>query len=85
MVGIPSLLRDLTGGKSSLTVAGNTVREVVENLDGLYPGIRERLCEGSRLRPSVAVVVDGHNSTLKLRHKLDEGSEVHFVVAISGG
>ncbi len=85
VVGIPSLLRELTGGKSSLTVQGNTVREVVDNLDGLYPGIRERLCDGERLRPSFAVVVDGETSTLKLRHKLDEASEVHFVVAISGG
>lgn len=85
VAGIPSLLRELTDGKSSLTVEGNTVREVVENLDALYPGLKARLCDGERLRPTISVVVDGQVSTLKLRHQLNEGSEVHFVVAISGG
>jgi len=85
IAGIPSLLRELTGGKSSLTIHGNTVGEVVENLEALYPGIKERLCDGERLRPSISVVVDGETSALKLRHQLDEASEVHFVVAISGG
>jgi len=79
------LLRELTAGVDSLKIEGSTVREVVENLDALYPGVKERLCDGERLRPSISVVVDGETSTLKLRHQLNEASEVHFVVAISGG
>jgi len=79
------LLRELTAGKDSLKVEGSTIREVVENLDALYPGLKERLCDGERLRPSISVVVDGETSALKLRHQLNETSEVHFVVAISGG
>jgi len=66
-------------------VEGDTVRQVIENLEVLYPGIKERLCDGDRLRPSIAIVVDGHTSTLKLRQPLDESSEVHFVISISGG
>ena len=85
VVGIPSLLRELTAGKNLLTVEGHTVREVVDNLDARYPGIKERLCDGERLRPTISVVVDGETSARKLRHSLDEASEVHFVVAISGG
>jgi molybdopterin converting factor small subunit len=85
VVGIPSLLRELTGGKASISVNGETVRDVIENLERLHPGIKDRLCDGERLRPSISVVVDGHASTLKLRHRLNESSEVHFVVAISGG
>lgn len=85
VVGIPSLLRELTAGKNYLTVEGDTVREVVENLEALYPGIRDRLCDGERLRPSISVVVDGETSALKLHHQLNDASEVHFVVAISGG
>ena len=64
---------------------GETVRQVVDNLEKLYPGIKDRLCEDDRLRPSISIVVDGHTSTLKLRHRLQESSEVHFVIAISGG
>lgn len=85
VVGIPSLLRELTGGQSSITVAGDTVRDVIDNLERLHPGIKDRLCDGDHLRPSIAVVVDGATSTLKLRHRLSESSEIHFVIAISGG
>ena len=85
VVGIPSLLRDLTNGERSLAVEGVTIRDVIDNLDRIYPGIKDRLCEDDHLRPSIAIVVDGHTSTLKLRHNLRESSEVHFVISISGG
>ena len=64
---------------------GDTVHQAIDNLEKLYPGLKERLYDGDRLRPSIAVVVDGHTSTLKLRHRLMESSEVHFVISISGG
>ena len=85
VVGIPALLRDLTGGQKTLSVEGDTVRQVIENLEKHFPGIRARLCDGDRLRPSIAVVVDGQTSTLKLRQQVQEASEVHFVISISGG
>ena len=56
-VWIPALLRDLTGGQETITVAGTTVRQVIENLDGRYPGVKDRLCAGDQLRPGVAVAV----------------------------
>ena len=85
VVGIPSLLRHLTNGQRILSLEGNTVREVIDNLDKRYPGMKDRLCDGDRLRPSISIVVDGHTSALKLRHRLEESSEVHFVISISGG
>ena len=85
VVWIPSLLRELTNGERSVSAGGETVGELIKNLDTLHPGIKERLCDGDRLRPSIAVIVDGSTSTLKLRQRLDEASEVHFVISISGG
>ena len=85
VVWIPSLLRELTNGQKSLPINGDTVRQVIENLERKYPGIKERLCDGDRLHPSISIVVDGQTSTLKLRHQLRESSEVYFVIAISGG
>ena len=82
---IPSLLRDLTGGQESVQVAGATVREVIESLETRYPGVKARLYDGDRLRPGIAVVVDGAVSSQRLRHKLTENSEVHFLPALSGG
>ena len=84
-VWIPGLLRDLTNGQDTLTVPGETVRQVIENLDARYPGVRERLCEQGTLRRNIAVVVDGVTSRQRLRHRLAESSEVHFIPAISGG
>ena len=82
---IPALLRPLTGGQEQVQVEGATVRAVIANLDSLYPGIQARLLEDDRLRPSIAVVVDGEVSRLKLRHKVTEHSEIHFMPALSGG
>jgi molybdopterin synthase sulfur carrier subunit len=85
VVWIPALLRDLTSGEEKLIVPGETVQQVIENLDERYSGIKARLCEEGRLRPNMTVVVDGVASRQRLRHQLTETSEVHFVPAISGG
>jgi molybdopterin converting factor small subunit len=85
VVWIPSLLRDLTGGETRVTVPAGTVRQLIANLERIYPGIETRLCDEGRLRPSISVVVDGQVSSQRLRHKLTETSEVHFLPAISGG
>jgi molybdopterin synthase sulfur carrier subunit len=82
---IPSPIRDLTGGKASVVVAGSSVREAIESLEAEYAGIKERLCDGDKIRPNISVMVDGQVSHLKMREKLREDSEVHFVIAISGG
>ena len=84
-VWIPALLRDLTGGQERVSAAGETVREVIDDLEERYPGMRERLCEDGRLRPNIALVVDGAVSRQRLRQKLGADSEVHFVPAIGGG
>jgi sulfur-carrier protein len=85
IVWIPSLLRELTNGQDQLMVPGETVRAVIANLEERYPGIEARLCEDDRLRSNIAVVVDGVTSRQRLRQRLNETSEVHFVLAIGGG
>ena len=82
---IPSLLRDLTGGITETNVPGGTLREVIDALDRTYPGLKERLCDEDRIRPNIAVVVDGLRSAQGLRTRVNDTSEVHFVPAISGG
>jgi len=84
-VWIPSLLQPLSGGVQKVSLPGKTVRQLIDNLEQQYPGMRERLLDGDRLRASISVVVDGEISQEKLRHKLEEDSEVQFMPAISGG
>ncbi len=82
---IPAPIRNLTKGKTSVVVAASSVREAIESLEAEYPGVKDRLCEGEKIRPNISVMVDGQVSHLKMREKLREESEVHFVIAISGG
>ena len=82
---IPPLLRDFTGGEAKVIVPGDTVREVIAELDMRFPGIGARLVEDGRIRPGMSVCVDSVVSTVGLRHRLTEDSEVHFLPAISGG
>jgi len=51
----------------------------------ILAGVKDRLCEGDKIRPNISVMVDGQVSNLKMREKLADDSEVHFVIAISGG
>lgn len=81
---IPTLMRDITS-QAKVQVPGATVRQIVDNLEGAYPGIKERLLENNRLRASISVVVDGEVTPIGLLEKVAEDSEVHFVPAIVGG
>ncbi len=85
VVFVPSLMRDLTGGRTRVEVPGSNVRQVIESLDAAFPGAKARLCDGEGLNPLVAVAVDGELSTLGVRQPVGPASEVHFVAAVSGG
>ena len=77
----------LTGGQKIVQVAGASVRQVINNLEKDYPGIKARLCEedGMDLLPGIAVIVDGETSQLGLLERVGEDSEVHFLPALGGG
>jgi molybdopterin synthase sulfur carrier subunit len=82
---LPTLLRPLAGGRESVEVDGSNVRQVVDGLDLQFPGVKDRLLDQGRLRKNVSVAVDGEVSPLGLLEKVEPASEVHFVLAISGG
>ncbi len=85
VVWIPSLMQSLTDGQEQIRVEGETLREVVANLEKAYPGVKDRVCEEDRIRPGLAVSVDGVVTNEGMRQKVDPESEIHFVTAISGG
>ena len=82
---IPPLLRDLTAGVDQVSVAGRTVRQVINSLDERFPGIRDRLCAGDQLRPGLAIAINGTVASKGLLQPVAEGSEVHILPAIGGG
>ncbi|MBI4641281.1 MAG: MoaD/ThiS family protein [Candidatus Tectomicrobia bacterium] len=85
VVWIPSLMQDLTGGVEKVNVAGETLRQVILHLDETYPGVMERLCNEGRLKPTIAVVIDGRVTRKGFLEQVRDESEIHFIPAISGG
>ncbi len=82
---IPSLLQQLTDGKERVEVPGSTVRQIVNNLEEIHPGMKDRLIEGYKIKPNISVAIDGEVSALGILEKVGENSEVHFIPAIGGG
>ena len=84
-VWIPSPIQNYTQGESIVEVCGKNIRELVNNLEQDYPGIKHALVQDGMLRPGVSVAVDGKIVYKGLLQQVSEGSEVHFVPSISGG
>ena len=84
-VWIPPKMQELTGGKQQVQVEGSTRRQVVNNLEKEFPGMKEVLCEDDEIFPGIAIVIDGETANLGLLEKVQENSEIHFLPAISGG
>lgn len=84
-VWIPPHHRDLTAGAERVEAHGDTIRAVLADLDAHFPGLAERLAAGQKLRPGIAVAVDGVVASAGLRHRLAAPSEIHFVPALAGG
>ncbi len=82
---IPTMLQKLTSGAKTIELDASNVRQVVDRLEELYPGIKDRLLENDETREGLAVVVDGDVAIMGMLTKVGEKSEVHFVPAISGG
>ena len=82
---VPSLMQNLTDGKTQVQVPGASVRQIINNLESEYPGFKERLVEDDRVKPNISVAVDGEVTPLGMLEKVGEDSEVHFLPAIGGG
>jgi molybdopterin synthase sulfur carrier subunit len=85
IVAIPSLLRNLTNGEESITVPGTTIREVIDNLEERYPGMKARLCEDDRLKPGLAIYINGLLTRGSILESVDVDAEIHFLPAMGGG
>jgi molybdopterin synthase sulfur carrier subunit len=85
-VWVPSLLQGLTGGAGTVTVPGATLREVIDNLEPRYPGLKDRLLDDDgHLRPEIAAAIDGETEHYGLLEPVRENSEIQFIPAIGGG
>lgn len=79
------MLLALSGGVKQVKVDAANLRQVIDGLDLLYPGMKSRLLDEGQIRSNLAVAIDGEVARLGLLEKVGEASEVHFVPAIGGG
>ncbi|MCU0308921.1 MAG: MoaD/ThiS family protein [Thermoleophilia bacterium] len=86
-VRIPSPLRPLTGGASSVACGAGTVREVIDQLEAAHPGFQERIMKDGALRRFVNVFVAGQD--VRFAEGIDtvvaDGQEVTILPAVAGG
>ncbi|MCX8276871.1 MAG: MoaD/ThiS family protein [Dehalococcoidia bacterium] len=87
-VKIPTPLRKLTNGATSVDADGSTIGEVVVALEAAYPGIKERLVdESGDLRHFVNIYLNGEDVRYLdgLNSAVVDKDELSIVPAVAGG
>jgi molybdopterin converting factor small subunit len=82
---LSSHVRSYTGGQANVEADGNTLIELMADLERRYPGIRFRVIdEQDRIRPHMNFFVAGV-LVRDLRHPIRPDDEVHILGSLSGG
>jgi molybdopterin synthase sulfur carrier subunit len=87
-VKVPTILRTHTGGEGQVDGEGGTVREVLEDLEGRFPGIRARLVtDNGALHRFVNVYVNDEDVRYlgSLETEVSDGDVVSILPAVAGG
>jgi molybdopterin converting factor small subunit len=87
-VSLPTILRAKVGNRASVTVVGDTVRDIIHALEQDFPGLRFNLCyETGELRPYVNVFLNSAN--IRYLQGLDTpvpaGTRIRILQAVAGG
>ena len=82
---VPTMLQTMTNGVKQIDMEADNVRQVIDRLETLYPGMKDRLIESGQIRSNLAVAIDGEVARMGLLEKIGEAREIHFVPAIGGG
>jgi molybdopterin synthase sulfur carrier subunit len=87
-VTLPYALRSRAGNRSSVTVTGRTVHEIIASLDHAFPGLHFNLChETGELRSYVNIFLDREN--IRYLQGLDTpvkaGATLHILQSVAGG
>ena len=86
-VSIPTILRTHTGGEKQVKAEGNTLQEVITDLEANHPGHKDRLVTDGALHRFVNVYVNDEDvrftggSTRRSR----DGCTVTILPAVAGG
>src|SRR5947207_5902328 len=87
-VRIPTILRSYTGGSKAVEGTGDSIAELLTDLDTRHPGLRGRLVtEDGGLHRFVNVYVNDEDVRFlgALDAKLNDGDSVTILPAVAGG
>ncbi len=86
-VRIPTPLQKITNGKAEVECLAKNIAELVEVLEKDYPGIKERLSDGGKIRRFINIYVNEEDIRFvnKEETALKDGDSVSIVPAIAGG
>lgn len=85
---IPTTLRPLSGGNSTVQVEGATLGEVLANLESAHPGFKDRLFDdqgGLRRFVNLFVADDDVRYLQGLDTPVPDGETVSIIPAVAGG
>jgi molybdopterin synthase sulfur carrier subunit len=87
-VRIPTTMRPLAGGSSSVQVEGSTLANVLANLEAAHPGFNDRLFDetgGLRKFVNLFVADDDVRYLDGLNTAVPDGETVSIIPAVAGG
>lgn len=88
IIRIPTILRKLTAGQEEVHGRGETIVEVLQNLERDFPGFQERLFDGQgTLRKFINIYLNDQDIRFlnNLGTPVPEGSTISLIPAIAGG
>ncbi len=87
-VKVPTILRTHTDGEGQVSGEGGTLREVLDDLEARYPGIRARVvADDGSVRRFVNVYVNDEDVRYlgALETEVEDGDVVSILPAVAGG
>jgi sulfur-carrier protein len=87
-VRLPGALREVTGGETTLTASGATVRELIMDIDRRHPGFAARVLDDrGAIRSYVNVYIGDEDARSRggPAAAVPDGSEVMVIPAMAGG
>jgi molybdopterin synthase sulfur carrier subunit len=85
---VPSSLRRYTAGQSKAQVSGDTINDILEDLERQYPGVKSRLCDDSgQIKRYVNIFVNDEEirALQGADTAVSDRDEVSIVPAMAGG
>ncbi|MEE8483912.1 MAG: ubiquitin-like small modifier protein 1 [Nitrospinota bacterium] len=87
-VRVPTPLQKLTGDKSEVSAEGKTIKEVIDNMEDNFPGIKERLySEEGELRKFINIYINEEDIRFLQSDdtEVNDNDVISIIPAIAGG